>query len=94
VRHVHAVDQDLPARGRFQPGDHAQGGGFATARWPEDGGQAALGDDEVDALHHQRRSAAAIAFADLFELATKTKDKDIAKFAAEAILIYEGKQND
>jgi len=33
-------------------------------------------------------------FADLFDLATKTKDKDIARFAAEAISIYEGKQND
>lgn len=68
VRYIHTVNRNLSARGRFQPGDHAQGGGFAAARGAKNGRQAALGYDKVDALHHQRRICTAIALGDLFEL--------------------------
>jgi hypothetical protein len=51
--HVLPVDQDLPARGRLEPGQHAQERGLAAARGAEEREELALLDREAHVVNGQ-----------------------------------------
>ncbi len=48
--HVAPVEQDRAAGGRFQPGDHAQGGRLAAARRPQQDDELAIVNGQVHRL--------------------------------------------
>ena len=50
--HDLAINQDITGCHRFQPGHHPQQGRFATARWPDDDNELAIGDLDVDPMDH------------------------------------------
>ena len=52
---IFAPHDDPARRGRLQPGNHAQRGGFAAAGRPQNGGERALADFKADAFDGQRR---------------------------------------
>ena len=55
------VDQHLPGVVAFQPGQHAQQGGFAAAAGADDGDELAGGNVQVDAGQHRRAGAVVLA---------------------------------
>ena len=56
---VLALEADLPRRRLLEAGDHAQGGGLATARRPEQGEELAALDGDVDAVRPRPRHRSA-----------------------------------
>ena len=48
LRHVDAVEEDLPIGGLFEAAQHAQRGGLATSRGAEQGEELSRHDLEVD----------------------------------------------
>jgi len=59
VKHRAAVDRDGAGVGAFDPGDHPQGGGLATARWPEQAGHLPRRNVKRDIVDHRGRAKAA-----------------------------------
>ena len=59
-----AADRDLAGRDRLQPRDHAQQGRLAAARGADQHHELAVGDFEVDALHHRGRAVGLVHPAD------------------------------
>ena len=66
-RHPDAVAADLPVtdehragRGRFEAGDHPQQRRLAASGRPDDRGDAAVGDVEVDPVEHRHRAVGAV----------------------------------
>ena len=51
IRHVLPVDQDAAFRWHFEPGQHAQQGGLAAARGPQQREELALPHLQIDSVH-------------------------------------------